>query len=76
MDFGQLWDFWVQLWPKKWVWPNFQPDHQANPEIRPSKYSKIAAVLEFSKIGRSPSFFGWSSEEVIFLFDRFELKGL
>ena len=54
MYFGQVRDFWVQLWPKKLVSPTFQPDHQVNPQNRSSKNSKTAAASGFSKIGRSP----------------------
>ena len=54
MDFEQFWGFGVQFCPKKWVSPTFQSDRQVNPENRPSKDSKTAAVSDFAKIGRSP----------------------
>ena len=76
MDFGQLWDIWVQLWLRKWIWSTFQLDHQVNPENRHCKYSKKAAVSEFAKIGRSPPFLDWSTKKEIFLFNRPGLKGL
>ena len=61
MDFGQIWEFWVQFWPNKWVSPTFRPDHQVNPGNRPSKDSKTAAVSEFAIIGQSPPLFPPSS---------------
>ena len=50
MDFEQFWGFGVQFCPKKWVSPTFQSDRQVNPENRPSKDSKTAAVSDFAKI--------------------------
>ena len=38
----------------------FQPNHQVNPENRPFKDSKIAAISEFAIIGQSPPFLDWS----------------
>ena len=54
MNFRQFGGFGTQFCPKKWVSPTFQPDRQVNPEDRPSKDSKTAAVSDFAKIGRSP----------------------
>ena len=45
----------------KWVSPNFLPDHQVNPENRPSKDSKTADILDFAIIGRSSPFLNWST---------------
>ena len=39
---------------KKQVSPTYQSDHQVNPENRPSRDSKTAAFLEFTKIDYHP----------------------
>ena len=44
MDFGKLWRFWVEFWPKNWV----------NPKNKPSKDSKTAAVSEFANLDDHP----------------------
>ena len=46
--------FSIQFCPKKWVSSTFRPDHQVNPENRPSKDYKSTAVSELPVIGRSP----------------------
>ena len=57
--FGTILGLLDPILAKKWVSPIFQPDHQVNPENRPSKDSKTAAVSEFAKIGRSHPFLDW-----------------
>ena len=43
--------FWAQFCFKKWASSTFQPDHQVNPENRPSKDPKSVGLLEFAIIG-------------------------